>query len=349
MLSRASARKVRPDRTEPVHIPAPVGGLNTVDPGFALPPYDCPVLFNMIGGENGSRIRRGYKEWCTGVGASVVPTMMPFHGSSTNGSKDRLFATSSSNIYSVGASSAAPPSVLVFASAAGDAGWGVFRGLVSSGGQHFLMLGDEQNGYHVYSETNDAWRAVAQVASAAWLGTHAYIVNDRVVNNGITYKCTVGGNSAATGGPTGVGTGIVDGTVTWDYEPTINGVDPAKFVFVTVWKNFVLFVEKDTSRMWFGNAVRSLFGTVTSFDFGSQFPHGGNLVGLWGSTGDYGIGMDDHLVAISSSGDVVIYKGTDPNDPTKFAIVGVWYVGGVPAGRRIATDFGGDLLLLSSL
>lgn len=285
-------------RTRQAHIPAPVGGLNTVDPGFALPAADCPLLFNMIGGENGLRIRRGYKEWCTGVGAGVVPTIMPFHGSSANGSKDRLFATTSEKIYSVGASGAAPASVLNFASAAGDAGWGVFRSTVNAANAHFQMYCDEENGYHVYTETTDLW---AKVAAGA------------------------------------------------DPATQINGVDPARFVFVTVWKNWVLFVEKDTSKMWFGNATRALYGTVTSWDFGAQFPHGGNLVGLWGSTGDYGVGLDDHLVAISSSGDVVVYKGSDPNDATKFAIVGTYFVGGVPAGRRIAYPYNGDLLILGSI
>jgi hypothetical protein len=352
MLSRASARKVQRNRTKTAHIPAPVGGLNTVDAGYALPPYDCPLLYNMIGGENGSRIRRGYKEWCTGlagVADNTVRSILPFHGSGANGSKDRLFACTSGHIYSVGASSAVPASVLNFASSAGDAGWGVARGLVNSGGQHFLLLTDEQNGYHVYSETNDTWQVVAQQASAAWQTAHAYVLNDRVVNNGITYKCTTGGNSAASGGPTGVGAGIADGTAVWAYEPTISGVDPATFVFVAVWKNWVLFVEKDTSRMWVASTVRSLYGPVTSFDFGAQFAHGGNLVGLWSSSGDYGVGMDAHLVAVSSSGDIVVYKGTDPNDATKFSIVGDGFVGGVPAGRRIASPTGSDLLIAGSL
>jgi hypothetical protein len=165
----------------------------------------------------------------------------------------------------------------------------------------------------------------------------------------ITYKTTAGGTAAATGGPTGVGTGIIDNTVTWDYEATVGGVSPANLVFANVWKNFVLFVEKDSSRMWFGSAANALYGTVTSWDFGAKFKHGGNLVGLWSWTVDGGIGIDDYLVAIGSGGDVVIYQGTDPNSANTFALRGVWFVGGVPKGRRIATDFGGDLLILSNL
>jgi hypothetical protein len=97
-MSRASSlRKARRNVTESAHIPAPVGGLNTIDPGYQMPDLDCPLLYNMIPAENGLRSRLGYKEWCTGVGSSTVPTIMPFAGSSTNGSKDKLFATSTGN------------------------------------------------------------------------------------------------------------------------------------------------------------------------------------------------------------------------------------------------------------
>jgi hypothetical protein len=350
-MSRASSlRKARRNVTESAHIPAPVGGLNTIDPGYQMPDLDCPLLYNMIPAENGLRSRLGYKEWCTGVGSSTVPTIMPFAGSSTNGSKDKLFATSTgtAKIYDVSASSAAPTAVLNLASSAGDAGWGVPCGVVSASGQHFLLYCDEQNGYHVYSETNDSWVVPTQQTSLEWTGGTVYGAGARVRNKGITYKTTAGGTAAATGGPTGVGTGIVDNTVTWDYEATVGGVNPANLVFATIWKNFVLLVEKDSSRMWFGTLTNQLYGTLTSFDFGAKFRHGGNLVGLWSWTGDGGIGIDDYLVAIGSGGDVVIYQGTDPNSANTFAIRGVWFVGGVPAGRRVATDFGGDLLILSN-
>ena len=279
------------------HLPAPIGGLNTVDPGYQLPERDCPVLYNMVGAENGLRSRLGYKDWCTSVGAAGVNSILPFAGSSTNGSKDKLFATTSTVIYDVSASSASPATVLTFGSSAGSSGWGVSHSVVNSAGAHFLMYFDEQNGYHVYTESSTTWAAVAQGAGAT----------------------------------------------------QVSGVNPANLVFGTVWKNFVLFVEKDTSRMWFGATVNSLYGTVTSFDFGSKFKHGGTLVGLWSWTLDGGIGIDDYLVAVSSAGDVVIYQGTDPNNVITFALKGVWFVGGVPSGRRIATDFGGDLLLLSNI
>lgn len=129
---------------------------------------------------------------------------------------------------------------------------------------------------------------------------------------------------------------------------TISGADPRKFAFVVAWKSRLLFVERDTANMWY-LPVGQITGTVTQFDWGNKFKYGGSLVGLWNWTLDGGAGVDDLLVAASRGGDVAIYQGTDPSDSDAFAQKGMWFVGGIPAGRRIATDFGGDVLLLSSL
>jgi hypothetical protein len=52
-------------------------------------------------------------------------------------------------------------------------------------------------------------------------------------------------------------------------------------------------------------------------------------------------------VGISSAGDVVIYTGIDPAVPGAFGLKGVWWVGPVPPGRKIASQFGGDLFILA--
>lgn len=126
----------------------------------------------------------------------------------------------------------------------------------------------------------------------------------------------------------------------------IVGADATKFVFPCLFKRRLWFVEKDSSKAWYLD-VGAYQGTPTAFNFGAQFKNGGSLVGLWNWTYDGGSGPDDRLVAISSNGDVVIYEGTDPDDADKFGIVGVWSVGGVVAGRDIATTIGGDVLIMS--
>ena len=108
----------------------------------------------------------------------------------------------------------------------------------------------------------------------------------------------------------------------------------------------VWFVEDGTALAWYLDAG-SISGAATSFNFGSKFDHGGTLKGLYVWTVDGGDGVDDHLVAIGSGGDVLVYKGTDPTSAATWELVGQYYVGRLPAGRRVAQTEGGDLYILS--
>lgn len=127
----------------------------------------------------------------------------------------------------------------------------------------------------------------------------------------------------------------------------VTGVDPTRLAFVMGWKNRLWFVEKDTAAAWYLD-IGAVTGPAVKFNFGARFKYGGDLRGLWSWTYDGGSGIDDALVAVSGGGDVVVYKGTDPSSASTFGLSGVWYTGSVPSGRKFATDFGGDLLVMSS-
>ena len=127
----------------------------------------------------------------------------------------------------------------------------------------------------------------------------------------------------------------------------INGVDPDEFCYVTVWKNRVWFVQRNSTRGWYLETVGIFTGKAIAFDFGSKFRYGGFLKTLNNWTLDAGVGVDDHLVAVSSEGDVLVYTGTDPTTAGSFGLKGNWFIGETPRGRRGASDYGGDLLLAS--
>jgi hypothetical protein len=343
-----------PATARSLSVPVPIG-MNTIDSGYAMPDSDCPLLVNLISAENGLRSRLGSQEWCTGlvgIADNTVRSVLPFTGSTPG--NNRLFACTSKGIYDVSSSSAAPTLVVTFGTQTGDAGYGICHVVVNASGGHFLLYADEVNGYYVYTESPSGWVKVAQASSTAWAAATVYGAGARVSNGGLTYKTTAGGTSAAAPatGPSGTGAGIVDNTVTWDFEATINGVNPANFCFVLVWKNRVWFVEKNTGKAWYLAAAYgaggAIYGTPVSFNFGAQFKNGGAIAGMYSWTVDGGSGADDRLVVISQGGDVIIYAGTDPASASTFGLVGRWFLGGVPAGRRIATEHGGDLLLLSS-
>jgi len=130
----------------------------------------------------------------------------------------------------------------------------------------------------------------------------------------------------------------------------ISGADPTTFVHVSIWANRVWFTVRDTGYAYY-TGLGALFGAVTQFVFGSKFRAGGDLRGLFNWTQTGGQGIVNNLVAVSGGGDVVIFMGTDPSLASSFALRGVWSLGGggVPAGRRVANDYGGELLLLSTV
>lgn len=363
MLARSSMMRVQRQALQSAHIPAPIGGVNTVAPALAMPEGDCVYAYNLIASQYGFRSRLGFKEWCTGLtGAAdlTVRTMIPFVASAV--ANTRLFATTSSGIWDVTSSSPAPTMVLTFGVQTDSAGVGVST-VFSTPADRFCLYADEENGLFICPESTTTWVAAVNGVAAFWEPNTAVTVGVKVINGPNIYVVTVAGITAASGGPTGVGPGIVDGTATWNFVsasiPKVIGpsladqvagltLDVADVAFVMSWKSRLWLIPKHGTLAWYLD-VNSVYGEATSFDFGTKMRVGGQLIGLYDWSYDGGSGIDSRLVGLSGAGDVVIYAGTDPNSAETFGLVGAWSVGAVPAGRHIATPFGGDLLVLSAL
>lgn len=124
------------------------------------------------------------------------------------------------------------------------------------------------------------------------------------------------------------------------------GLASASMSQISVWKRRVWVVEKNSFKAWYG-AADAISGALTAFTFSGIFTRGGKLVALINWTVDGGAGSDDYLIAVTSMGEVAVYKGTDPSSSTTFNLVGVYFVG-PPVGERFYTKFGGDVLMLTS-
>jgi hypothetical protein len=363
-----------PQRLEVEHFPAPTGGLNTVDAASEMPQTDAAYVYNLIRGQLGLRTRQGYQEWCTGLSGNLngnqVRTIMPFLGAAAGQVHDKLFAVTPTGVYDCTTSFQTPgAALLAFGNSIDPAGFSSYCSIDTAAGR-FLVSCDEQNGIDfVWSEAAGSKVSVLCDVTALW-DTNLFIaVGTQVVNGNKVYICVTSGTTAGSGGgPTGTSTGISDGSVTWNYVkaaitgnvigPSIddqnNGLQlgapnlTSLFAFVMVWKGRVWYVESNSSRAWYTD-VNAIFGTVTSFDFGYEMRSGGNLLGLYTWSFDGGSGPDARLVGVGSSGDIVIYQGTDPTSASTFGLVGTWAVGAaMPAGRRLAVEYGGDVLVLSA-
>lgn len=120
----------------------------------------------------------------------------------------------------------------------------------------------------------------------------------------------------------------------------VTGFNTALASFVSTWKRRIMFVEYGTTKIWY-LPVDAISGAATQFDFGSLLAHGGSVVAFANWTYDGGNGIDDHLVIFGSSGDVLVYSGT--NIATDAVLHGQWFAGAPPSGTRFFTQFGGDV------
>jgi hypothetical protein len=125
----------------------------------------------------------------------------------------------------------------------------------------------------------------------------------------------------------------------------ITGVDSANLINVNLFKNRLYYTQKNSLDFWYGG-VDEISGALTSFPLGGVARNGGYLqaIGTW--TLDAGYGVDDFLVCVTSMGEVIVYKGSNPSDPTDWNLVGVWQLGQT-FSRRCFFKWGGDLLLLT--
>lgn len=126
----------------------------------------------------------------------------------------------------------------------------------------------------------------------------------------------------------------------------ITGVNPASLVQATVHQRRLWAVQVNTTKGWY-LAADAVVGAMSAFDFGPFFKKGGYLAALTTWTVDDGDGAEDHLVAISSVGEAVVFSGTDVAVSTSWALVGVYFIGAPVAGRRFFANVSGDLLVLT--
>ena len=334
--------------------PAPMGGLNAVNGAASMPATDCIVLWNMIAAEYGLRARLGYREHMVGgpdiggetpsvgIDGNPVRTVIPFTGSVAANSK--LFAATSEGIFDVTTGGGTGTLKIAFPVTTGDAGYGVYHNVVTFAG-HRLIYTDEVNGYYLYTETTDSWEKIKPSATVTWAAGQTIVEGDLRTDGVLHYIATSSGTTS--------GANIAADSVTWDqYLPlspgTLGTLDPNDAVFCTVWKHRVWLIQRGTGKAFYLD-LDAVYGVAEPFNFAGKFKAGGALRCMTSWTYDGGSGIDDRLVAVSDGGDVVIYEGTDPSIPGAFDLKGVWYVGGVPAGRNLFSEIGGDVLLLSKL
>ncbi|MGE3526771.1 MAG: hypothetical protein AB7I33_12700 [Gemmatimonadales bacterium] len=129
---------------------------------------------------------------------------------------------------------------------------------------------------------------------------------------------------------------------------TYSGTTDDDFIGVSVFKNRLFFWKDNDQSFWYVTAVDNVTGTVAEFDLAYAFSVSGKIVSIATITFDGGNGVDDQIAIIFSSGQVVIYQGTDPGDAELWSLVGSFQLPGQPVGRRCTCQYGGDVLVMTN-
>ena len=124
----------------------------------------------------------------------------------------------------------------------------------------------------------------------------------------------------------------------------VTGIDTATLIGIFLSHNRVWFIPTATLKAWYLPAG-AIGGAASALDLSSFAQRGGYLMagGTW--TMDAGYGMDDMTVFVTSNGEVIVYRGTDPASASTWSLVGVYWIGS-PIGRRCLQKIGGDLAII---
>jgi len=282
-----------------VRLPAPLGGLNSLDSVLATPPTDALMLDNFIIRAAGIEIRRGWNYWYDNAFGGEVRTLMSY--TAADPSNNKLFAGVESGnglIFDVSVSAATVPvGADVTPGSAADTPGEWHSTMFSTPTKMYLCAVSAGAGYWTYETT------------AGWV------------------EVIVGGGAGQIQFPVGDASTLAD------------------MAFIMSWKNRLWFVHRSLPKLYY-LPTGQIAGQLVAYDVGPLLRHGGKVAALTNWTYDAGSGIDDSLIIIGEQGDVLIYQGYDPASASTFQMRGVWFVGRVPTGRRVAAIQAGDVWII---
>lgn len=128
---------------------------------------------------------------------------------------------------------------------------------------------------------------------------------------------------------------------------TINGTGlvAANLTGVNVHKNRVYAWDTDSADFWYGS-LNAVQGTFTKFPLSRVSRRGGNIVSMQTWNLDGGDGVDDYALFLMSTGEAILYAGSDPGDSSDWSLVGTYTIG-VPLSVRSAKKIGSDVVIIT--
>lgn len=216
-----------------------------------------------------------------------------------------------------------------------------------------------------YSSVNGDRLLAALVA-----GTNSYILDVTQQTNAVIFNQSGGGaqweyvNFATPGGQFWVGvngTGTANGVgIQWIWNGNMlsqavqgsNSIDASVPTTAVPWSMICAFQSRlffcsDSNLYLYYLPVNVYQGEVHAMDLGSLLTLGGSIafIGTW-TRDDSTLGMNDLLVIGTTNGEILTYRGVNPDDPSNWFLAGRFVVGRPVAGHRQLVRLGPDMMLI---
>jgi hypothetical protein len=134
------------------------------------------------------------------------------------------------------------------------------------------------------------------------------------------------------------GTTMADAGFTGVTLTTLNGVG--------VFHNRLFFWTGGDPSFWYG-PPNGITGLLTNFDLSTVQTAGGNLITVEVFSYDGGTGIDSYTCFFMSSGELLMYSGSDPSNINNWALVGRYMIS-PPVAIRAIVRYGGDIYLATN-
>ena len=337
-------------------LPSPIGGWNARDSLAEMNPLDAVQMVNFFPTPTDVTLRKGYTKTSTGIAGAVL-SLMSYASPTTT----KLFAATATIIYDASTSTAT-------SSLTGNTDGKWIHSMITTAGGSFMPAVNGVDPMVVYDGTRwsrSATTSTAQTISSITRGgtgnltatlttasAHSLVTGNTITVAGAipaefngTFRITVTGGSTLTYTMATAPSGNASTVGTYTINYFITGNNSNTFAYVNLFKERLYFVEENTLNFWY-LPVDSINGAVTKFPLGGIFKNGGYLQAMGTWTIDAGYGVDDLAVFVTSNGEVAVYKGSNPSDPTDWSLIGIWNIGSTFA-RKCVFKYGGDILLLT--
>lgn len=134
-----------------------------------------------------------------------------------------------------------------------------------------------------------------------------------------------------------------DGTTVSTLTITGSGLTSSNLKGCATFKGRSFWWEDNSQDFWY-SSLNTLGGALTKFPLSRVGTFGGKLLRMVTWTRDGGEGVDDFAVFLMSTGEVIVYAGSDPG--FDWTLVGVYRIG-QPEGSRCAIKVGGDVVIIT--